>query len=148
MMRKTVTLTLMFLAVIAGPAWSETGSIGKDRVNVRSGPGHKYKVMFQAPLGYPVEIISQNKGWLKIRDWHGNTGWVDESLVSKTQTAVVLEDRVNVRQAPGIGNDVLCQVEKGDIYKVLAEKANWVQIGYYYEGDVVGWIREDLVFGN
>lgn len=147
-MRKTVTLTLMLLALVAAPAWAEMGSIGKDNVNVRSGPGHKYKVVFRAPLGYPVKITSERSGWLRIQDWEGRTGWIKNSLVSKTRTAVVLKKRANVRQAPGTANEVLGQVEEGEIYKVMAQDANWVQIGYYHEGEAVGWIREDLVFGE
>lgn len=145
---RVVASMVVLLVMIAAPAWSDMGSIAKDRVNVRSGPGHKYRVVFHAPLGYPVKILSERKGWLKIRDWEGQTGWVSAPLVSKTRTAVVLKDRVNVRQAPGTRNHVLGTVERGDIYKVMEEQANWVRIGYYHEEEAVGWIREDLVFGN
>jgi hypothetical protein len=40
------------------------------------------------------------------------------------------------------------QVSKGEIYKIFDEKAEWVKVGYYLENEVIGWIREDLVWGD
>ena len=40
------------------------------------------------------------------------------------------------------------QASKGEIYKIFDEKGQWVKVGYYLENEVIGWIREDLVWGN
>jgi uncharacterized protein YgiM (DUF1202 family) len=54
----------------------------------------------------------------------------------------------NVRSSPGIQHAVVSDVHQGEIYKVLEKKADWVKIGYFFEGTEVGWIRQDLIFGE
>ena len=40
------------------------------------------------------------------------------------------------------------QASKGEIYKIFDEKGEWVKVGYYLENEVIGWIRQDLVWGD
>jgi len=147
-MLRISAITPMVLLFIAVPAWCGMGSIGKDNVHVRSGPGLKYRVIFRAPLGYPVQVIKRQKKWVKIKDWEGTVGWVYRPLLSDVMTVVLMRSSTNVRNGPGLGNDVLRKVERGEIYKVLGAKSNWIHIGYYFEEEPVGWIRRDLVFGD
>ena len=147
-MHRVFCLTLAIVLGMAIDGWCAFGSIGKDQVNVRSGPGLKYQVMFQAPMGYPVEIVKKQQDWVQVRDWEGHTGWVKNSMLSNIRTTVVLPERANVRDNPSTGGGIVRKVEKGDIFKVIAVKKNWLRIGYYYDDEPVGWIRQDLVFGN
>jgi uncharacterized protein YgiM (DUF1202 family) len=134
--------------LVASPAWSETRSIGKPNTNVLSGPGLNYKVLYKATQGYPVEILSKQKAWVKVKDWEGVTGWVHSRMLSNVRTAVVLVGRANVRSEPSIDSSVLGKVSQGEIYLVMSQDSDWAQIGYYFEKERLGWIREDLVFGN
>ncbi len=123
-------------------------SIGKAKVNVRSGPGLKHDVLFQVHLGYPLEVEQRKGDWVQFTDWLGNEGWVHRPLLSDIPTAVVLKEQVNVRRGPGLRHRVVTKVEKGEVYKILQHNGNWVKIGYYLEGDAIGWIRDDLVWGE
>jgi uncharacterized protein YgiM (DUF1202 family) len=148
-MRKTFWLTLVCILLLVCPAWgSMMKSIGKDRVNVRSKPNLHSKVLFQAYLGYPIEIEKQKKNWVYFTDWKNNSGWVYKPLVSNTKTAVILADNVNIRRGPSLRTRVVTKASQGEIYKVFAEKGKWVKIGYYLENEVVGWVRQDLVWGE
>jgi len=148
-MRKILCFVAVWGVLLAVPASASTmKSIGKDRVNVRSKPDLSSDVLFQAYLGYPIQIEKQKNNWVYCTDWQNNTGWVFRPLVSKTQTAVVVVEKANIRKGPGLRRPVVSQACKGEIYKIFGEKGNWVKVGYYLENEVIGWIREDLVWGN
>ena len=148
-MRKFLCLTAAWILLMVGQALASTmQSIGKDRVNVRSRPALSSEVVFQASLGYPIQIEKQKKNWVYCIDWKNNTGWVYKPLVSKTQTAVVLVENANMRKGPSLKKPVVMQASKGEIYKIFGEKSDWVKVGYYLGNDVIGWIRQDLVWGD
>jgi uncharacterized protein YgiM (DUF1202 family) len=134
------------LLTFSGSAFAQ--SIGKDRVNIRSGPSLKSRIIYQAPLGYPVKIEKEKGDWVFFRDWENMTGWVYKPLVSDIETAVILVKIANVRSSAGRRHKVVTKVKRGEIYKVLAKNGNWVHLGYYFDDDPLGWVRSDLVFGN
>jgi SH3-like domain-containing protein len=148
-MRKIFYIVLAWMIVMVGPVWASTmRSIGKDKVNVRAQPSLNAEVVFQASLGYPIEVERQKNNWVYFTDWKNNTGWVYKPLVSRTQTAVILVDEANVRKGPSLRRPVVMQATKGEIYKIFGEKGNWVKIGYYLENEEIGWVRQDLVWGD
>jgi uncharacterized protein YgiM (DUF1202 family) len=148
-MRKILIFTLIWSSLWLAAAWASTmSSIAKERVNVRSQPGLRSQVLFQAGLGYPVEVEKRQQEWVYIHDWQERAGWVNKSLLSKVQTAVVAVDHANIRKGPAVGKPVVMQASKGDIFKVFGEKGHWVKVGYYLENEVIGWVREDLVWGD
>lgn len=50
-------------------------------VTVRSGPGKSNKSLFNLSGGAPVTVLADSKGWLKIRDAEGRTGWAYKSYI-------------------------------------------------------------------
>nr|WP_320013225.1 SH3 domain-containing protein [uncultured Desulfobulbus sp.] len=126
----------------------EAKSIGKDQVNIRSNPSTKSKILFSAPLGYPISIEKESKDWVFFKDWQNNKGWVYKPLVSNIDTAVILVEKANVRSQPTVKSKAMAIAEMGEIYKILSKSGNWVKLGYYHGGSEVGWIRDDLIFGE
>jgi SH3-like domain-containing protein len=148
-MKRLFWLALIAVLCLAVPASASTmKSIGKDRVNVRSKPDKGSEVLFTAYLGYPIEIEKQQNKWVYFTDWKNNSGWVYKPLVSGTQTAVILVENANIRKGPSLRKPVVMKASQGEIYKIFGEKGNWVKIGYYLENEVVGWVRQDLVWGD
>jgi SH3-like domain-containing protein len=146
-MRRILSLAVVWGVLLTVPALASTmKSIGKDRVNVRSQPNLQSEVVFQAYLGYPIQI--EKKDWVYVTDWQNNTGWVYEPLVSKTQTAVVAVEDANIRKGPSLRQPVVLQTSKGEIFKIFGEQGDWVKAGHYLENEVIGWIRDDLVWGD
>ena len=141
-------LASVLVGYLVEPAWAATKSIGKDGVMVRSGPSLQHQVLFRASLGYPVEIKEKKGDWVLIRDWEGDTGWVFEPMISEIRTAVIKAEIANIRSAPGTDGDLKAKAHKGEIYKILDRKDNWLKLGYYHDGVEAGWIRQDLLFGE
>ena len=148
-MRKIICLTVVSVVLLVSSVLaSNMQSIGKDRVNVRSKPNINSAVVFEAFLGYPIQIEKQQNNWVYFTDWKNNTGWVYKPLVSRTQTALILVEEANIRKGPSLRRPVVKQASKGEIYKIFDEKGEWVKVGYYLENEVIGWIRQDLVWGE
>jgi len=53
----------------------------KKKVNIRSGPGTKYKAVGKAYYGVVFETLEQKKGWAKVKHESGLTGWIKRSLL-------------------------------------------------------------------
>ena len=53
-----------------------------------------------------------------------------------------------MRSEPSVKSKAMAIAEMGEIYKILSKNGNWVKLGYYHGGSEVGWIRDDLVFGE
>lgn len=148
-MVRTLSLTLVWTLMLLGPVFASMASIGKENVNVRSAPSLKAEVLFQIHFGYPVEVEKTEGAWVQIKDWDNRTGWVYQPLINKkVQTALVIPERVNIRRGPGLKYGVVNQAESGEVYKIFEEKDGWVKIGYYLENEVIGWVRNDMVWGN
>jgi SH3-like domain-containing protein len=148
-MRKIICVTAVSIVFLVSSAFAANmQSIGKDRVNVRSQPNLNSEVMFEASLGYPIQIEKQKNNWVYFTDWKNNTGWVYKPLVSGTQTALIMVEEANIRKGPSLRRPVVKQASKGEIYKIFDEKGEWVKVGYYLEDEVIGWVRQDLVWGE
>ncbi len=59
----------------------KTNKNSKARINIRSGPGTKYKVVGKAEYGVVFETLKRGDGWVKVRHESGLTGWVKRSLL-------------------------------------------------------------------
>jgi SH3-like domain-containing protein len=53
----------------------------KKKINIRSGPGTKYKAVGKAYYGVVFETLGQKKGWAKVKHESGLTGWIKRSLL-------------------------------------------------------------------
>ncbi|MGV8074169.1 MAG: SH3 domain-containing protein [Syntrophobacteraceae bacterium] len=143
-----LTYLIIGIALPALPGSTYAKSIGKDQVNIRSGPSIKSRVILRAPLGTPIKIEKEKGDWVFFRDWLNNTGWVHKPLISDIETAVILVENANMRSSASIKSEVVAKATRGEIYKVLEKNGKWVHLGYYMENEPVGWVRSDLVFGE
>lgn len=50
-------------------------------INIRSGPGRKYKVVGKAYYGVVFETLERRKTWVKVKHESGLTGWVARKLL-------------------------------------------------------------------
>jgi len=53
----------------------------KKRINIRSGPGTKYRIVAKAYYGVVFKTIQQKHGWVEIMHENGVTGWIKRSLL-------------------------------------------------------------------
>lgn len=53
----------------------------KEKCNVRSGPGTKFKILFNIMEGIPFKILKRKGNWIHVQHADGDKGWIHKSLV-------------------------------------------------------------------
>lgn len=120
----TISILIMLLSIsptFAAADFPRMASLKRDEVNVRSGPGTRYPILWVFHRrGWPVELLAQYQNWYKIKDIEGEVGWVYRGLVSSQKTAIVTDGApvVLYRKADGkkpllqFAPDVVVNVEE------------------------------------
>ena len=119
-------------------------SLRSSEVNVRTGPGMQYPVVWVfVRAGLPVEIVATFDVWRKVRDIDGVEGWVHQNLLSGERRAIVLGEVRTLTRTPTTVQPV-AMVEPGVVARVL-ECA-----GAYCRLDVAGhkgWLLREQIWG-
>ena len=143
---KRLFLAVVFVLCLAGVAHAKMVSVTGEMVNMRSGPGKNYSVVWELGKGYPLKIVTKKGNWLKVTDFENDTGWVHKSLVGRTPYLVVKKKIVNVRSGPGKKNKIVRQAQKGVVFRTLEKKGSWVKVKHEEE-KVTGWVLRSLLWG-
>jgi SH3-like domain-containing protein len=136
----------------ASPALGQSGlpvprfvSLHSPKVNVRTGPGVRYPVEWVlVHRGIPVEIIAEFEHWRKIRDWQGTEGWVHQSMLSGTRTAVVMIETRALRRSADDNAPVVAKLEPGVVGRVLSCAGAWCRLEV---SGFRGWIKRADIWG-
>lgn len=113
--------------------------------NVRSGPGTKYKKVWEVPRNYPYRVISRKGRWMKVKDFEGFEDWIFSSLTDRRPAVVVKVKRANARTGPGKKYPVIFTADSGVAFEVLGKRGDWIQVRAN-DGDQ-GWIFKTLLWG-
>ncbi|OHE76742.1 MAG: hypothetical protein A2107_06410 [Verrucomicrobia bacterium GWF2_62_7] len=140
----SILFLLAFPASAAAPA-AEMRSVAAAQVNVRSGPGGGYDVVWRAVKFYPLEVLDREGAWVRVGDYENEEGWVHGALLSEAPSLVVISRRANVRSGPGPDHEVVWEVEKEFPMKVLDASGSW----YHVTDDdgLEGWIHKSVTWG-
>ncbi len=143
---KRFVVTLVFFLCLAGVAQAKMVSVTGEMVNMRSGPGKKYSVVWELGKGYPLKVLQAKGEWLKVSDFENDSGWVHKTLVGRTPHLVVKKKIVNLRSGPGKKNKIVRQAQKGVVFRTLDKKGSWVKV-LHEEEKVTGWVLRSLLWG-
>lgn len=136
-------LSLLFLCV---PASVSALCVNEETANLRKGPDTKYEKTFEAIRYMPLEKISKQNGWYRVKVLDGSIHWVKENLVTDSfRCATIKEEFANLRQGPGT-NWPKIHGGRGDrflSFRLLKEQGKWVRLEDI-EGDVVWIAKENL----
>lgn len=120
-------------------------SIANEKVNLRSGPGKKYSVLWELGKGFPLQIVSSKGNWLKVTDFEKDTGWIYKKLITDKRHLIVKKKRVNIRNKPGKNSNIIGKANYGVVFRTLETKKGWAKIKH--ENGLTGWIKRDLLWG-
>ncbi len=120
-------------------------AVNVPKANIRSGPGTKYEILWQAERYYPVVVIQKKGQWVLFRDFEKDEGWIKKNLLAKIPTVITVKSECNIRSGPGTNFPIVFKTQdKGVPFKVLKTKGKWLQI-QHADGDK-GWIFKPLVW--
>ncbi len=145
-----VLCILCLLLFSAAGAAARMVAVANDNVNLRSGPGTKYRVTWKLGSGFPLKVLKKKGDWLRVQDFEGTVGWINAKVVNRTPHMIIKANRrskkrINVRSGPGIGTPIVAKAYYGVVFRTLEKKKGWVKVRH--EKGVTGWIKRDLLWG-
>ncbi len=142
---RRVILAICMVLFLAVSAQAEMVSIVAAKVNMRSGPGKKYSVMWELGSGFPLKVVSKKGKWLKVSDFEGDIGWIYGGLVSHKAHLIVKKKRINVRSGPSSKSKTVGKANYGVVFRTLKQKNGWAKVKH--ENGLVGWVQRRLLWG-
>lgn len=149
-------------AISGTPTTTQTGEVTASVLNVRSGAGTGYRLLFTLNRGSKVTILSESNGWMNI-SFNGSKGWVTRDFIKKVTTAstgtgtntstpttpatgsktyVVSGDYVNVRSGPSTSNQIINTLAAGTSIQVLQTSNGWSKVSY---ATGTGWMSSQYI---
>lgn len=55
--------------------------VKKKHINIRTGPGNKYKVIGKANYGVVLRTLKRVRGWVRVQHEDGLKGWIKRDMV-------------------------------------------------------------------
>ena len=120
-------------------------SLKKNKVNVRYGPSFESKIKYiYKKINLPVKQIDRKENFRRIEDLKNNSGWIHISQLKKSNSIIILEDRILFMKPSNLSRPV-ARLEKGRLLIVKKCEAIWCSIiteGYF------GWIKAENIWGS
>ena len=149
--KTTIIFIILFILIFSATATlAKMVSVVGDNVNLRSGPGTKYSVKWKYGSGFPLKVVQEKEGWLKVEDFEGDTGWLYQKLTSRTGHMIVKvhkneNKKVNIRSGPGTKYKVVGKAYYGVVFKTIKQQNGWAQVKH--DSGLEGWIKRSLLWG-
>lgn len=112
------------------------------------GPSTRAKRIAVASRGLPVEIISSDGTWTKVRDPSGELSWVERKLLSERRTVVVSVQIADIRQRAEAEAPVALQAAQGVVLEFGDQTGvtpGWLRVRH--RDGAIGFVRINQVWG-
>ncbi len=148
-MRRSVLLAGVLL-LLCGLLWTsicsaKMVSVEGTTINMRSGPGEKYTILWKLGKGYPLKVLAAKGDWLRVSDFEDDIGWVHRKLVGRKAHLVVKKQRINLRSGPGTKYKIVGKANHGVVFRTLERRSGWVKVRH--ENGLTGWVMRSLLWG-
>jgi SH3 domain protein len=136
------------LALAGGAALaSDFRTIGANGTIFYDSPSPRANKLFVSTANYPVEIISTEGAWVRVRDFAGDLAWVERKALSDRRAAMVVVPTVNVRVQPDDRSESAFQAVQGVVLDVVdTNSPGWVRVRH--RDGSTGFVRLREVWGQ
>ena len=109
-------------------------------------PSAKANKVYVVNRGYPLEVIVNVEGWVKVRDASGGLAWVEGKQLTDKRTVMVRVPVAQIRQKADDNATVAFQAQQSVILELLEVAAGgWVQVRHREGG--TGYVKSQQVWG-
>jgi len=140
----TMILVIIILSLPC-TAKAKMVAVAGDWINMRSGPGQFYPVLWQLDRGHPLKVLDKQRTWLHVVDFEGDKGWVAARLTSQTPHMIVRAKIVNIRSKPSTSATIIAKAQQGTVFRTLRHQGGWVKVRHHQ--GIVGWVAKHLLWG-
>jgi len=109
-------------------------------------PSAKARKLFIVSKGYPLEVVVQVEGWIKVRDAAGVLSWVEAKALENTRS-VLVKTAAAVRQKPVDDAPIAFEVQRDVLLEVMEPaRGGWIHVRH--RDGVAGYVRATDVWGG
>jgi SH3-like domain-containing protein len=120
-------------------------SLKSDEINVRSGPGTRYPILWvYRREGLPVEVIEEFEHWRKIRDPENTSGWVHKGMLDGTRRVLITGKMQVLRAEADDKAAPVLRAEPEVLAKLVECSKAWCRV--QIDGRK-GWLRRKALWG-
>ncbi len=143
---KSSCLLGLFSLVFAASAQAEFRSIAPVKAVLYDAPSLEASKLYILSQGYPVEIIVNLSGWLKVRDALGGLNWIESKQLSPKRTVLVIT-KAEIKAGEDAASALLATVEPDVVLELVSplNKNGWVKVKH--RDGVVGYVQASAVWG-
>ncbi len=113
--------------------------------NLRSAPDRSGQMLWRFDRGYPLEVLERRGGWLRVRDFEGEQGWIAAGVTGPARHHVVRSRTAKLRAGPGDDHPVLGSAVYGQVLPTEFRGESWVRVRM--APGQPAWVARDLVWG-
>jgi len=129
---------------LAGAA--EFRSIAEAAVVLYDAPSTRATKLYVASRNLPVEVISTDGAWVKVRDPLGGLSWIERKLLADKRTVMVSVPVADVRQRAEEAAPLVFQAQQGVILDLVETGATgWARVRH--ADGATGFVRIGQVWG-
>lgn len=144
-MNKKIALATLIIpmAVSNVDASGITGIVTTSSLNIRSGAGSNYAVLFSVKKNEKVTINQTTNGWYKIKTSSGKEGWGSSNYILKSSpndnsngsnTSGVKKrvsiNSLNMRSGAGTSYRSIATLNKGTMLDIVSQGNGWTKVKY------------------
>ncbi len=137
---------LIALAVAAPlAAHAEFRSIGEPAI-MYDAPSVRAAKLYVAGRSLPVEVISTDGAWVKVRDPFGGLSWVERKMLAERRTVLVTAAVADVRLRAEDAAPLAFQAQAGVVLEVIeVGPSGWVRVRH--ADGASGYVRITQIWG-
>ena len=138
------------LAVCAGVAAAGEFRSTSDVALLYDAPSLKSKALFALGRDYPLEVIVNVEGWLKVRDAGGTVAWIEKKSIGDKRTLMVRSAAAEVFAQPEVSSPLVFKAEQNVLLDLLdlsyaTSTPGWAKVRH--RDGQVGFVRIQQVWG-
>ena len=142
-------LVFIFLSVLfSKEAFSENNyflMLKNNKVNVRYGPSLQSPIKYiYKKINLPIKQIDKKENFRRIIDHKKNSGWIHISQLKKSNSLVVLEDKIIFSKNSKFSKP-LFKLKKGRLVILKKCESNWCKIK---SDNYTGWLQTENSWGE
>jgi SH3-like domain-containing protein len=144
---RPLVASLLLWACVAGGAEFRSTS---DAAVLYDAPSIKSKALYALGRDYPLEVIVNVEGWLKVRDAGGTVAWIEKKSVGDKRTLLVRSPTADVLAQPEAAAPVVFRAEQNVLLELVdpayvSGTPGWAKVRH--RDGQVGFVRIQQVWG-
>jgi SH3-like domain-containing protein len=138
------------LALLAGVAVAADFRSTVESAVLYDAPSIRAKPLFALGRDYPLEIVVNVEGWLKVRDAGGTVAWIEKKSVGEKRMLMVKSAVADILAQPEASAPVVFKAEQNVLLELadpayVATTPGWAKVRH--RDGQVGFVRLQQVWG-